>query len=125
MKEVILDTNFILSCIRKKIDFFEEIPLMGMSIVIPKPVIKEIESIKNHPKNNFRFKEEAVLALKLLEKNKFRKIGLGGKNVDFGIIKIARENPDYIIATLDREIKNKVKNQKLVIRGEKRLEVIY
>jgi rRNA-processing protein FCF1 len=124
MKEAILDTSFILSCIRKKIDFFEEIPLMGMSIVIPKPVIKEIESITSHPKNNFRFKEEASLALKLLEKNKFGKIGLDGKNVDFGIIKIARENPDYIIATLDREIKNKVRNQKLVIRGEKGLEII-
>lgn len=97
---------------------------MGMSVIIPKPVIKEIESITAHPKNNFRFKEEAGFALKLLEKNKFRKIGLDGKNVDFGIIKMGRENPDYIIATLDREIKNKVGNQKLVIRGEKKLEVV-
>jgi rRNA-processing protein FCF1 len=124
MKEAILDTSFILSCVRKKIDFFEEIPLMGMSIVIPTPVIKEIESIIGHPKNNFRFKEEAKLALKLLEKSKFKKIGLDGKNVDFGIIKIARENPDYIIATLDGEIKNKVRNQKLIIRGEKKLEIV-
>jgi rRNA-processing protein FCF1 len=124
MKYAVLDTNFILSCIRKKIDFFEEIPQMGMSILIPSPVIKEIERIKNHPKNNFFFKEEASLALKLLEKSKFKKIGLDGKNVDFGIIKIAKENSDYIIATLDKEIKNKIKNQKLVIRGEKRLEIV-
>jgi rRNA-processing protein FCF1 len=124
MKYVVLDTSFILSCIRKKIDFFDLVPPMGMSIMIPTPVIKEIESITNHPKNNFHFKEEAGIALKLLEKNKFKKIGLDGKNVDFGIIKIAREKQDYIIATLDREIKNKVRNQKLVIRGEKRLEII-
>jgi rRNA-processing protein FCF1 len=124
MKYALLDTNFILSCIRKKIDFFDLIPQMGMSILIPTPVIKEIQGITNHPKNNFLFKEEARLALKLLEKNKFKKIGLDGKNVDFGIIKIARENPNYIIATLDKEIKNKIKNQKLVIRGEKKLEVI-
>jgi rRNA-processing protein FCF1 len=124
MKQVVLDTSFILSCIRKKIDFFDLIPQMGISILIPTPVIKEIEKITNHPKNNFFFKEEARLALKLLEKNKFKKMGLDGKNVDFGIIKIARENSDYIIATLDKEIKNKVKNQKLVIRGEKRLEIV-
>jgi rRNA-processing protein FCF1 len=124
MKEVVLDTSFILSCIRKKIDFFEIIPQMGMSIIIPREVIKEIERITSHPKNNFRFKEEANLALKLLEKNKFRKIGLDGKNVDFGIIKIGRDNPDYILASLDREIKNKVNNQKLVIRGEKGLEIV-
>jgi uncharacterized protein len=124
MKEAVLDTSFIISCVRKKIDFFYEIPLMGMSIVIPKPVIKEIEGIIGHPKNNFRFKEEAGLALKMLEKNKFKKTGLDGKSVDFGIIKIAKENPELIIATLDREIKNKVKNQKLVIRGESKLELI-
>jgi rRNA-processing protein FCF1 len=124
MKEVVLDTSFILSCIRKKIDFFEIIPQMGMSIIIPREVIKEFERITSHPKNNFRFKEEASLALKLLEKNKFRKIGLDGKNVDYGIIKIGRDNPDYIIASLDREIKNKVNNQKLVIRGEKGLEIV-
>ena len=37
---------------------------------------------------------------------------------------MGRENPDYIIASLDKEIKNKVGNQKLVIRGEKKLEVV-
>ena len=35
MKQALLDTNFILSCIRKKIDFFEEIRLMGIKIIIP------------------------------------------------------------------------------------------
>ena len=124
MKYAVLDTNFILSCIRKKIDFFDLIPQMGISVIIPTPVLKEIERITNHPKNNFFFKEEAGLALKLFERKKFQKIGLDGKNVDFGIIKIGRDNPDYIIATLDKEIKNKVKNQKLVIRGEKRLEIV-
>jgi len=116
MKQVILDTSFILSCIRKKIDFFDEIKFMGIKIIIPGEVIMELKGLANS-------KQEAVLALKLLEKNEFMDISLHSENVDNGIVKAARGNNDYIIATLDREIKKKSKNQKLVIRGKK-LEIV-
>jgi rRNA-processing protein FCF1 len=116
MKHVLLDTNFILSCIRKKIDFFEEIPLLGLSIIIPKEVIVELGGLsKSNP--------GAQIALKILEKNEFKKVSLGGRNVDNGIVKLAKENENYVIATLDRGIQNKISNQKLVIRGEKKLEI--
>ncbi len=113
MKQIILDSSFILTCIKQKIDFFEE--LVGTQILIPKQVINEIKNLKN---------SNSKLALKLLEKNKFRKIDLGKTHVDKLIIRFAKENPKTIIATLDREIKNKTKNQKLIIRGKKKLEII-
>ena len=113
MVQVILDTNFILTCIKQKIDFFEE--LVGTQILIPEQVINEIKNLKN---------PNSKLALKLLEKNKFKKIDLGRGHVDKLIIRFAKENPKTIIATLDREIKNKTKNQKLIIRGKKKLEII-
>jgi rRNA-processing protein FCF1 len=123
MKQTLLDTNFILSCVRKKIDFFEEIELMGMEILIPEEVIEEIcKIIGSHQK--LHFQEDARLALKLLEKSKFKKIKLNTKNVDKGIIKFAKESPDIIVSTLDREIKARTKNSKLVIKGRKELEVI-
>jgi rRNA-processing protein FCF1 len=115
MKKVLLDTNFILTCVRQKIDLFEEIYLMGMQILIPEQVINEIERIKNL---------NSQPALKLLEKNKFKKIDIGRGHVDKKIIQFAKENPDLTIATLDREIKNKTKNPKLIIRGKKKLEII-
>ena len=123
MKYVILDTNFILSCLRKKIDFFEEIKFMGFQILIPKQVIKEIKGIANS-KKKLHFKEDAKLALKLLETNSFREINLKEKNVDKGLISLAKKKKNIIIATLDREIKNKIQNTKLIIRGGKRLELI-
>ncbi|MBU2562207.1 MAG: hypothetical protein KKF68_00925 [Nanoarchaeota archaeon] len=123
MNKVILDTNFILSCIRNKIDFFEEIKFMGLDIIIPKQVILEIERITKS-KKKLRFREEAQIALKLLKENKFRKIDLKRKNVDKAIIQYAEKNTNLVIATLDKEIKNKTKNLKLVIRGKKKLEVI-
>ncbi|MCK4552937.1 hypothetical protein KAT80_01920 [Candidatus Pacearchaeota archaeon] len=113
MKQIILDSSFILTCIKQKIDFFEE--LFGTQILIPEQVINEIKNLKN---------PNSKLALKLLEKNKFKKIDLGKAHVDKLIIRFAKENPKTIIATLDREIKNKTKNQKLIIRGKKKLEII-
>lgn len=89
---------------------------MGLQIIIPRQVIEEIKGLA-------KSKPEAKIALKLLEKNEFKTVSLKGKNVDNGIINIAKKNENYVIATLDREIKNKTKNQKLVIRGKK-LEVL-
>ncbi len=123
MKKVILDTNFIVSCIRNKIDFFEEIKFMGMQILIPKQVIEELKSIINS-KKKFGFKKDAKIALQILEKNLFQKIDIGKKYVDKGIVNYSEKNKDVIIATLDRELKNKIKNPKLIIRGKKKLEVV-
>ena len=115
MKKVILDTNFIVTCVKQKIDFFEDIKLQGIKILIPKQVIKETENLKT---------SNAKLSLKILEKNEFKKIDLGKGHVDKLITNFARKNPKIIVATLDRELKNKIKNNKLIIRGKKKLEII-
>ena len=122
MKHAVLDTNFVLSCIRKKIDFFEKIPLMGMKIIIPIQVIDEIRKISRMGKG--KFKDDAKLALTLMEKNRFNRIDLHTRNVDNGLISLAKKNENYVIGTLDTEIKNRTQSSVLVIRGEKRLEVI-
>ena len=54
----------------------------------------------------------------------FANTDLKTKDVDLGIIKFAKKNKNTIVATLDREIKSKTQNQKIVIRGKKRLEII-
>ena len=122
MKQAILDTNFILTCVKQKIDFFRDIPNMGVQIIIPKQVIEEIKRVANSTKK-LRFRDDAKLAQVILEKNKFTQIDIKGKYVDKGLIKYAKEHPRLIIATLDKEIKNKTTNSKLVIRRKKKLEV--
>lgn len=117
--KILLDTNFILSCIRKKIDFFEE--LMEYEILIPSQVINEIKRI-TASKKKLRFRDEANLALKILDKSKFKKIELENNYVDKGIKKFAEKNPKIIVATLDEDLKKKLR-QRLVIRG-KRLEIL-
>lgn len=112
MKQALLDTNFIASCIKQKIDFFEELEFMGLKILIPKQVIQEIKKIPN-----------SELALKILEKNKFEEIDIGKGHVDRRIKKFAEKNPEILIATLDRELKKQLKNRKIVIRGKKKLGI--
>ncbi|MEK6913885.1 MAG: PIN domain-containing protein [Nanoarchaeota archaeon] len=121
MAHVVLDTNFVLSCIRKKIDFFNDIPEMGLKIIIPIQVLDEVRTLSMTAKG--KFKDDAKIALKLLEQNEYKRIDLYVKNVDNGIIKLADKNKEYIIATLDKGIHRKIKNQKLIIRGEKKLEI--
>jgi rRNA-processing protein FCF1 len=112
MKQVLIDTNFIITCIKQKIDFFEEIYLMGIQIIIPEQVINELEKLKQEQ------------ALRLLEKSKFKEISLKGKIVDNSIINYAKENPSIIVATLDRGIQNKIRNKRMIIRSKKKLEII-
>lgn len=115
MKKVLLDTSFILSCVRKKIDFFEEIKNLGIEIIIPLGVIREISCLSNS-------KYEASVALKLLEKNIFSEISLKGGNVDKSIINYVNKN-HLIIGSLDNEIMEKTKGSKMIIRG-KQLEIV-
>ncbi len=117
MVDVILDTSFILTCVRQKIDFFEELKMMGQTILIPKEVVGELAGLVPS-------KAEAELALSIIEKNKFKEIDLKNKNVDEGLINYAQKHKDVFIATLDAEIKKKVPNSNVVIREKKRLEVI-
>lgn len=125
MQQILLDTNFILSCIRNKVDLFEELYFRGYQIIIPEQIINEIEKIKISVKK-LRFRKEAELALKILKNNKFQKINLEGKNVDNAIINYSKQNPDVTIATLDDEIRRKLKKKSkvMVLRNRNTLEVM-
>ena len=124
---VLLDTNFILTSFKEKIDFFEEIKFLGMKILIPKEVINEIKRIVVS-KKKLHFRKDAELALKVLEKKKtsFKKVNLVhyGKNTDKKIKNFADKHRNIVVATLDKQLKKKIKNPKLVIRGKNTLEVI-
>jgi len=112
MKQVILDTSFIMACTRQKIDFFEEIKHNGMDVVIPTQTINELKGLG------------ADVALEILEKNEFKIINVPGKDADTAILKIAKKDKNAIIATLDQGLKKKIPNSKMIIRGKKKLEIV-
>jgi len=112
--QVILDTNFIITCVKQRIDFFHELRTMGFHIIIPKQVIQELEKLKR------------ALELKVLEKNRgfFRMIRFKRGYVDKGMVEFGNEHPRAIIATLDSALKKQLKNRIMVIRRMKTLEVV-
>ncbi len=117
IKKVLLDTSFIITCVRQKIDFFSWLIDDGYSIIIPEQVFIELEGLSKNDSN-------AKLALNLIKKNKTPQLDLNNKNTDKAIINYAKKNPDMIIATLDKEIKNNTPNRKLIILGKKQLDII-
>lgn len=97
--------------------------MMGFEILIPRQVFDEIEKLSKSRKSA-TLREEADLALKIMNRNKFTIIKLKRNDVDRAIIEFANENPEVIIATLDKGLQNKIKNQKMIIRGVGMLEIV-
>ena len=113
MKEVLLDTNFMITCTKQKIDFFKYFYEEGYSVIIPNIVITELEKIATiGGSNNSTL---ASLSIRIMGKNNFKIINIKGKTVDKAIINYANNNQSITIATLDREMQRKVKNKKFII----------
>ena len=122
MTKVLLDTSFILTAIRNKLDFFDELESKGYSIYIPNEVIAEIERIRSSTKS-LKVKSEAELALKIINSGEHKKVLIGGRYVDSGIKNFLKDHTDFVIATIDANLKRSVKNRKIIIRNKKKLEL--
>ena len=121
-RRCLLDTNFILSCIRKKIDFFYDLKYRGFQIMIPLQVINELKTLEG--RNEVKLSMEAGLALKLLKNKRFQRIDIHDDKVDRGIVKFSQQNKDVIIATLDKELREKLNSRTMIIKGRTGLEVV-
>lgn len=117
--EVILDTNFIISCMKKKIDFITELEEKGFKTVIPREVLQELKDLRQ--KVNREEKISIELALKLIENGKIKKIGLGAGKIDYQLIKKGQEG--VYIATLDAAIKRLIPNRVVISNAKNALSV--
>jgi len=108
--EVILDTNFIVSCVKHKIDFVSELEGMGFKVLLPKEVFEEIKDLRLNSDHSTKVASE--VALELLKKRKVKGVALGDRQVDEGLIEFGKKGA--YIATLDVVIKRQVPN-KIVI----------
>ncbi|MBX4196189.1 hypothetical protein KW805_01215 [Candidatus Pacearchaeota archaeon] len=105
--EVLLDSSFIISCLRKNIDFISELKEQGFSPVLPREVMDELKDLRLNVAHADRVAID--LAFTLFETRKIKKMKLGGTSVDEGLI--AKGKHGIYIATLDRVIKRAVPNR--------------
>ncbi len=117
---VILDTNFVIYCIKQKIYFKEEIEnlLLGAKILIPLQVKKELQKIiEGKTLANYADKQKAKVSLDIV--SRFEEINLVGKYTDQGIIKYCKKEKDkneVYVATLDTQLALKLKSLARIIK---------
>jgi rRNA-processing protein FCF1 len=117
--EVLLDTNFIISCILKRIDFMEELEGMGFKVAVPREVLQEMKDLKKDGKSSHEDRGAIDIAFQILEKVK--RVRVGGKRTDEGLIAKGKEGK--YIATLDSGIKREIPNKVVINNSKKGLSV--
>ncbi|MEK6820114.1 MAG: PIN domain-containing protein [Nanoarchaeota archaeon] len=122
--EIILDTSFILTCIKEQVDFTQAEEFGRL--LLPELVFDELKKLRGKSKG--KEKEQAELALDIIEnkREKFRIIKLEGNYADAGMVKYVEGRKDVIVATMDKELKKVVQGKAriLVIRARKKLELV-
>ncbi len=119
--EVLLDTNFIISCILKKIDFLDELEGLGFRVLLPREILNELKDLK---KDKTSHEERAAIdvAMKIFSSSKrVEKMKLGNNIVDDALIE--KGNKGVYIATLDNGIKNKIPNRVIIDSARKTLRI--
>ena len=105
MVEVICDTNFLITIATKRIKNLSTLDteIGQIQFVVPEVVVNELKSLSHEPNK----KLDAEKTLEFIKK--FKKISISGKFADDALCAHV-ENYGGIIATLDKELKNKIKN---------------
>ena len=105
MVEVICDTSFLIHLCTRKIKNLDSvnIEIGQIQFVVPSVVLNELERLSRTPKK----KEDAVRTLEFARN--LRTVQISGKFADQVIIEHVRKHGG-IIATIDKELKNKIKS---------------
>ena len=124
--KILLDTNFLLTCAKQKVDFTE---LIGEQVderiewIIPEEVITELNDLSTRKNMKGKDKDAAKLALALIEKLGYESIKVKNKNVDIGIVDFIRDK-DIALATLDKGLKKRVENTIVTISDKRQIQII-
>ena len=125
--EIVIDTNFVLTCVKQKIDFAEiaeRIINDKIKWIVPQQVLNELGQLKDRANMKLSDKKAAKLSFEILQTLNSEIVDLGkNPNVDIGIVNYVLET-DKVVATLDRGLKNRIENNILTIRGKDWLELI-
>tara|TARA_Y100000034_G_scaffold27265_1_gene32522 strand:- start:2649 stop:2960 length:312 start_codon:yes stop_codon:yes gene_type:complete len=89
---------------------------LGFKILVPREVLQELKDLKRRGKTSRADREAIDIAFTILNDKKVKKMKLGGKNVDEGLI--ARGRDGAYVATLDRGIKREIENRVVIMSAK-------
>ncbi|MEK6873691.1 MAG: PIN domain-containing protein [Nanoarchaeota archaeon] len=127
--EIVIDTNFIITCMKNKIDLFSQLEDLfpGYKITVPKQVILELEKLlKKETKT--KDKQAIEISLKMLKNSRYSSPDLKTDNVDKGILNYLDNTDKAVLGTMDRELKERAKKRNLNvkflrIKSKKKIEI--
>lgn len=117
--EAVLDSSFIISCIKKNIDFLSQLEEQGFRVILPREVFQELKDLRLKIGHEDRVAID--LAFSLFENRKVKKSTLGHDSVDKGLIN--KGNKGAYIATLDAAIKRSVPNRVVINSAKNSISV--
>ncbi len=120
--EVILDSSFIISCIKKNIDFVSQLEEQGFKILLAHEILDELKDLRKSNRVSHDDRVSIDLALEMFSNKKFKKTKLGHYSVDDGLIKRGKEG--IYIASLDKVIKREVPNKVVIFDSTKSVGVV-
>ena len=119
--EVVLDSSFIVSCVKRNIDFVGKLRGLGFKVLLPREVMQEIKDLKLKTKAR-EDKVDVELALQILNENKdIKKMTIGTGRVDNELIKLGKAGA--YVATLDNFIRRSVPNRVVINNAKNNIEV--
>lgn len=110
--KLLLDTNFLIDCIRFRIDFFHTLSELedmegSIDVYVPTFCIEETEKIIRTKKVG-----EARLALDIIKDYRIKKLDVEKKgSIDSSLFECAKEG--FSVATNDKKLLKKLKNNKI------------
>lgn len=124
MKNVLLDTSFLIECAKHKIDIKKELTRIldeNFKVAVLDKIHDELENIRARGGKDAA---AAKLANTILIAQKFVVYPSGRRHMDTQLLKKAKEE-NVLVATMDKELKRKLKKKGhdvVIVRGKKKLE---
>src|SRR3989344_5196074 len=125
MKTILIDTNFLIECAKHRIDIHSELTRIldtTFEVAVLDRTLEELDTVAARGKQEGAL---AKLARTILLTQHVSIAMTSGGHTDKLLIDRADEN--HIVATMDRELKQKLKKKGqpvIIIRGERKLEYI-
>ncbi|HLC51456.1 MAG TPA: PIN domain-containing protein [archaeon] len=107
--KVVLDTNFLIYCVRYKINFFDE--MEDHELYLVEPVLREVEKISKGKSKNAPF---ARVALRMIKDMEILKSDL---KADDSLVFYSKKG--YAVATQDKELQKRCKDEVFFVRQKK------
>ncbi len=126
--EILLDTNFILTCAKQKIDFAslaDNIIDEEINWIIPQDVLNELGALKDRVGMKTKDRDAAKLGFETIQDLDAQIVQLPGKNpnVDIKIVSYITDK-NIVLASMDKNLKSRINNKILTIRGKNDLELV-